>query len=229
MTPGSMPPEFDDGRGGGRADRQFPAGRRRAASARRRCGRCCARANTPRAIPAQNIADLKAQIAACEKGVQELRKMVAHFGLDVVHAYMQHVQDNAEEQVRRVLDVLQRRQLRLRDGRRRVIKVKVSIDKTSRTGIDRLHRHLAAAPEQFQRALGRVHGGGALRLPHAGRRRHPDERRRAEAAQDHHPRRLHAQPELSGGGRRRQCRDVAGHHRYALWRARRARAARRAR
>ena len=54
----------------------------------------------------QNIADLKAQIASCKKGVQELRKMIAHFGLDVVHAYMRHVQDNAEEQVRRVLDVL---------------------------------------------------------------------------------------------------------------------------
>ena len=55
----------------------------------------------------QNIADLKAQIAACEKGVQELRRMVAHFGLDVVQAYMDHVQDNAEESVRRVLDVLE--------------------------------------------------------------------------------------------------------------------------
>ncbi|MEP3483951.1 MAG: hydantoinase B/oxoprolinase family protein, partial [Sneathiella sp.] len=54
----------------------------------------------------QNIADLKAQIAACEKGIQELRKMVDHFGLNVVHAYMRHVQDNAEESVRRVLDVL---------------------------------------------------------------------------------------------------------------------------
>ena len=32
--------------------------------------------------------------------------MVAHFGLDVVHAYMGHVQDNAEESVRRVIDVL---------------------------------------------------------------------------------------------------------------------------
>ena len=53
-----------------------------------------------------NLADLKAQIAANEKGVQELRKMVAHFGLDVVQAYMIHVQDNAEESVRRVLGVL---------------------------------------------------------------------------------------------------------------------------
>ncbi len=55
----------------------------------------------------QNVADLRAEIAACEKGVQELRKMVDHFGLDVVHAYMRHVQENAEEQVRRVLGVLE--------------------------------------------------------------------------------------------------------------------------
>jgi 5-oxoprolinase (ATP-hydrolysing) len=54
----------------------------------------------------QNIADLQAQIAANEKGVQELRRMVEHFGLDVVRAYMRHVQDNAEESVRRVLGVL---------------------------------------------------------------------------------------------------------------------------
>jgi 5-oxoprolinase (ATP-hydrolysing) len=54
----------------------------------------------------QNLADLRAQIAANEKGVQELRRMVAYFGLDVVRAYMRHVQDNAEESVRRVLGVL---------------------------------------------------------------------------------------------------------------------------
>jgi 5-oxoprolinase (ATP-hydrolysing) len=57
----------------------------------------------PSRNPAQNMADLKAQIAANEKGVQELRKMVDQFGLDVVQAYMGHVQDNAEESVRRVI------------------------------------------------------------------------------------------------------------------------------
>ncbi len=60
----------------------------------------------PARNPEQNVADLKAQVAACEKGAQELRRMVGHFGLDVVHAYMLHVQDNAEESVRRVIDVL---------------------------------------------------------------------------------------------------------------------------
>ncbi|MFN3494302.1 MAG: hydantoinase B/oxoprolinase family protein, partial [Hydrogenophaga sp.] len=63
----------------------------------------------PSRNPQQNMADLKAQIAANEKGVQELRKMVDQFGLDVVQAYMGHVQDNAEESVRRVIT-------RLKDG-----------------------------------------------------------------------------------------------------------------
>ena len=60
----------------------------------------------PSRNPQQNLADLKAQIAANEKGVQELRKMVAQFGLPVVQAYMRHVQDNAEESVRRVIGAL---------------------------------------------------------------------------------------------------------------------------
>ena len=54
----------------------------------------------------QNLADLAAQIAANATGVKELRSMTAQFGLDVVQAYMAHVQDNAEESVRRVIDVL---------------------------------------------------------------------------------------------------------------------------
>lgn len=60
----------------------------------------------PARNPAQNLADLRAQIAANEKGVVELKHMVAHFGLSVVEAYMKHVQDNAEETVRCVLDTL---------------------------------------------------------------------------------------------------------------------------
>jgi len=54
----------------------------------------------------QNLADLRAQVAACTKGIDELKRMVGHFGLSVVRAYMRHVQDNAEESVRRVLEVL---------------------------------------------------------------------------------------------------------------------------
>ncbi|MGB1654187.1 MAG: hydantoinase B/oxoprolinase family protein [Acidimicrobiales bacterium] len=60
----------------------------------------------PARNPSQNIADLEAQVAACEKGTAELRRVIDHFGLDVVHAYMGHVKDNAEESVRRVIDAL---------------------------------------------------------------------------------------------------------------------------
>ncbi|MDP2263128.1 MAG: hydantoinase B/oxoprolinase family protein [Hydrogenophaga sp.] len=68
----------------------------------------------PSRNPAQNMADLKAQIAANQKGAQELHKMVQQFGLDVVQAYMGHVQDNAEESVRRAITRLG---TRLKDGR----------------------------------------------------------------------------------------------------------------
>jgi 5-oxoprolinase (ATP-hydrolysing) len=75
----------------------------------------------------QNIADLQAQIAANEKGVQELRRMVAHFGLDVVRAYMRHVQDNAEESVRRVIGVLKDGRFALPMDCDATIKVAISI------------------------------------------------------------------------------------------------------
>jgi 5-oxoprolinase (ATP-hydrolysing) len=86
----------------------------------------------PARNPHQNVADLKAQIAANEKGVHELRRMIEHFGLDVVQAYMQHVQDNAEEQVRRVLDVLTDGQFAYELDEGSVIKVRITIDKAAR-------------------------------------------------------------------------------------------------
>jgi 5-oxoprolinase (ATP-hydrolysing) len=75
----------------------------------------------------QNLADLRAQIAANEKGVQELHKMVAHFGLDVIRAYMGHVQDNAEESVRRVLGVLKDGEFSYQMDNGAVIRVKIII------------------------------------------------------------------------------------------------------
>jgi 5-oxoprolinase (ATP-hydrolysing) len=88
---------------------------------RLRSGPCPAR------NPQQTIADLRAQIAANEKGVQELRAMVAQFGRDTVAAYMQHVQDNAEESVRRVITALKdgRFELTLDNGARIVVTVTV--------------------------------------------------------------------------------------------------------
>ncbi|HEY5082498.1 MAG TPA: hydantoinase B/oxoprolinase family protein [Bauldia sp.] len=82
--------------------------------------------------PAQNVADLRAQIAANEKGVHELRKMVAHFGLEVVCAYMGHVQDNAAESVRRVIDALHDSSFEVATDQGAVIRVKITVDKAKR-------------------------------------------------------------------------------------------------
>ena len=82
---------------------------------------------------AQNIGDLRAQVASCNKGAVELEKMVEHFGRDVVVAYMKHVQDNAEESVRRVIHKLTDGEfgVDLDDGSH--IQVKVSINRHART------------------------------------------------------------------------------------------------
>ncbi|HXL84224.1 MAG TPA: hydantoinase B/oxoprolinase family protein, partial [Casimicrobiaceae bacterium] len=80
----------------------------------------------------QNLADLRAQVAACAKGIEELKKMVAHFGLDVVRAYMTHVQDNAEEAVRRVLDVLKDGHFEYEMDNGAKIVVTIRIDKAKR-------------------------------------------------------------------------------------------------
>src|SRR6202043_3247663 len=89
-------------------------------------------ARYPARNPRQNIADLKAQIAANQKGAQELRKMVAQFGLPVVAAYMRHVQDNAAESVRRVIDALHDCEFAYEMDQGTWIKVKISVDKHKR-------------------------------------------------------------------------------------------------
>ncbi|HML12382.1 MAG TPA: hydantoinase B/oxoprolinase family protein [Xanthobacteraceae bacterium] len=89
-------------------------------------------AKYPARNPLQNVNDLKAQIAANEKGVQELRKMVADFGLDVVKAYMGHVQDNAAESVRRVIDRLHDSAFSYEMDQGTFIKVKITVDKEKR-------------------------------------------------------------------------------------------------
>jgi len=89
-------------------------------------------AKYPARNPAQNVNDMKAQIAANEKGVAELRKMVAQFGLPVVRAYMQHVQDNAAESVRRVIDRLHDAEFSYAMDQGTVIKVKITVDKKTR-------------------------------------------------------------------------------------------------
>jgi 5-oxoprolinase (ATP-hydrolysing) len=97
----------------------------------------------------QNIADLRAQVAANEKGVQELRRMVEHFGLDVVRAYMGHVQANAEESVRRVLGVLKDGTFELPLDNGALIKVRISINKANRAATVDFTGTSAQLPNNF--------------------------------------------------------------------------------
>ncbi len=91
--------------------------------------------NYPARNPATNIADLQAQIAANEKGVQELLRMVKSYGLNTVQNYMQFVQDNAEASVRRAIDVLTDGEFSYKMDNGGMIKVNIKIDKNNRRAI----------------------------------------------------------------------------------------------
>ncbi len=80
-----------------------------------------------------NLADLRAQIAANEKGVHELRAMIDHFGLDTVRAFMNHVQDNAAESVRRVIGALKDSSFEMHTDQGAVIRVAIHVDRDART------------------------------------------------------------------------------------------------
>ena len=134
ITPGSMPPDsrhieqegvlFDDVRavrGGRFLEEEVLA--------------LLEGARYPARNPAENLADFRAQIAANRKGVEELHKMVAHFGLDTVQAYMRHVRDNAEESVRRVLDALRPGSFEIETDQGWRIAVDVSIDREARRAV----------------------------------------------------------------------------------------------
>ncbi|HJV53213.1 MAG TPA: hydantoinase B/oxoprolinase family protein [Noviherbaspirillum sp.] len=132
ITPGSMPPNSSTVEEEGVLINNFllvQGGRLREqeAIALLSCGRYPCR-NIP-----QNLADLRAQIAANQKGAEELLQMVEHFGLDVVQAYMRHVQDNAEEAVRRVITALQDGSYEYRLDNGAVIKVAIRVDRNTRS------------------------------------------------------------------------------------------------
>ncbi len=108
--------------------------------------------------PAQNIADLKAQIAANARGIAELRRMVAEFGLDVVQAYMGHVQDNAAEEVRRLIGRLSDCACDYPTDTGQVIRVAIRVDHEARratvdfTGTSEARENNFNAPEPVTRA-----------------------------------------------------------------------------
>lgn len=89
----------------------------------------------PSRSPDTNLADLRAQIAANEKGIAELRRMTDQFGADVVQAYMGHVQDNAEESVRRIVARLQDGGFRYETDAGAVIQVALTVDHDARSAV----------------------------------------------------------------------------------------------
>ena len=115
-------------------------------------------ARYPARSPDVNVADIKAQVAANNKGVQELGKVEAEFGWDVVAAYMRHVMDNAEESVRRVVARLSDGQFDYRMDDGALLRVKVAVDRAARTacidftGTDRQRPDNFNAPPAVTRA-----------------------------------------------------------------------------
>jgi 5-oxoprolinase (ATP-hydrolysing) len=112
----------------------------------------------PARNPEQNIADLKAQIAANEKGVAELAAMVESFGLDTAKAYMGFVQDNAAEAVRQLIDGLEDCSYEYPTDTGQVIKVAITVDRERReatvdfTGTSAMMGNNFNAPEPVTRA-----------------------------------------------------------------------------
>jgi 5-oxoprolinase (ATP-hydrolysing) len=112
----------------------------------------------PARNPLQNVNDIKAQIAANELGGHELRKMVRQFTLPVVRAYMRHVQDNAAESVRRVIDRLHDSSFAIETDQGNRIAVRITVDKKKReatvdfTGTSAQQPSNFNAPEPVARA-----------------------------------------------------------------------------
>ncbi|MGR8948997.1 MAG: hydantoinase B/oxoprolinase family protein [Gammaproteobacteria bacterium] len=96
---------------------------------------CLMSTKYPARNPQQNVADLKAQVAANERGQQELLKMIDQFGMDVVQAYMQHVKDNAEECVRRAIAKLKPSSFSYAMDHGATVKVRISVDHEARSAI----------------------------------------------------------------------------------------------
>jgi 5-oxoprolinase (ATP-hydrolysing) len=134
ITPGSMPPDSKHIDEEGVLITNFllvEGGRLREAETRA----LLAGARYPSRNIEQNLADLRAMIAANQKGVTELARIVHEFGLEAVHGYMRHVQDNAEESVRRVIGALKDGEFSYEMDDGAVIKVRITLDHATRSGI----------------------------------------------------------------------------------------------
>ena len=115
-------------------------------------------ARYPARQPAKNVADLKAQVAANARGAAELNNMMRNFGIDVVRAYMHHVQNNAEESVRRLISRLRDGAFRIETDQGAIVHVAITVDHVQRTakidfsGTSAMQPNNFNAPEPVTRA-----------------------------------------------------------------------------
>lgn len=152
ITPGSMPPGSRTVQEEGVLIDDFllvEAGRLREAETRA----LLASGPWPARNPDQNLADLAAQAAACAKGAEAYRDMVRAFGRETTAAYMGHVLDNAEEQVRRVLASLQDGTFAYEMDSGAVIRVAVTIDRRARSAVIDFTGTSAQRPDNFNAPL----------------------------------------------------------------------------
>ena len=148
LTPGSTPPDSRTLEEEGVVLDDFllvEAGRFREAELRTALGA----ARYPARSPDVNVADIKAQVAANERGVQELTRVVAQYGWPVVRAYMGHVMDNAEESVRRVIERLGGGSFDYTMDDGALLRVAVSVDRAARTATVDFTGTGAQSPRNF--------------------------------------------------------------------------------
>jgi len=152
ITPGSMPPSSTTVEEEGVLIDDFlliDAGRLREAETRT----LFASGRWPSRNVDQNLADLKAQIASCARGGDELNRMVAEFGRPVVNAYMGHIQNNAEEAVRRAIAALKPGSFALEMDDGAVIRVQIDVDVEARSAVVDFTGTSAQRPNNFNAPL----------------------------------------------------------------------------
>ena len=135
---------------------------------------------------------------------------------------MRHVQDNAEEQIKRVIDTLKPGAFEVTMDSGATVRVAITPNHGARSVRVDFTGTSPQATVQLQRSARDHARGDALCFPHTGERQHSAERRLPEANRDHRARRLAAESEARRGGGRGQCRDQSGRGRCALRRTRRA-------
>ena len=228
VTPGLDAARQPHHRRGGRADRQLPARRRRPAARGGAGGAAHLRPRIRRATSSRTSPTCAPRSPPTQRGAAELERMVGQFGLDVVtrlHAARPGQCRGGRAPRARPRSATARRHL-FTPGSTTAAAIEVARHRSTARRAAPPSTSPAPRPQRadnFNAPAGGDDGGRALRLPHAGRRRHPAQRRLPRAARHRHPAGQPARARLPGRRRGRQRGDVSSGHGRAARRARRGR------